>query len=89
MRLDAAISFTDKKIAEIEQQVFVFDTVLAPRAEADKRILKDLRASRIKMMSLKQRMDALNKRRADGEVIPSEEEISVDELHASLPSAFL
>jgi hypothetical protein len=88
MKLEAAISFCDQRISEVERAIFTFDEIVAPRAEMDRKILRQLRDARIKMLSLKEKIDDLQKRRAAGEDIPANEEITREEFMNCLPQAF-
>lgn len=57
MQLKQVSDLMDKQIAELEKASYMFDTVVRPRYEADKKILADLRAQSLKIGAL---MDKLN-----------------------------
>lgn len=88
MKLDVAINFVGKKITELEQQLYVVESVVIPRYEQDRKILRTMRDQNIKMMALKEKIDLLNKRRAAGERIAPEEELTADEMASALPESF-
>lgn len=88
MKLDQAIVFVDSKISELEKELYVYDTVVLPRVDEDRKILKAMRDQRVKMAALRDKVEALNKRRQKGEAIPQEQEITTDELMDVLPSSF-
>jgi hypothetical protein len=88
MRLDDAIKWIDVKITELEKELYVHDTVVMPRVDEDRKILRTMRDQRVKMAALRDKIEVLNKRRQKGESIPSEQEITSDELRETLPEAF-
>lgn len=88
MKVEEAITFLNEKINELEQQLYIVDTVAIPRYESDKQILRRMRDQRIKMQAMKSKIDALNMRRANGERISKEEELTADEITAALPEVF-
>jgi len=88
VKISAAIDFVDKKVRELEQQLYVVDSVVIPRYEQDKIILKRMRDQKIKMQALQEKIELLNKRRAAGERIAPEEEITAVEMESALPEIF-
>lgn len=88
MKIAEAVKYVDQRIQELEKQIYVTDTVVLPRHEEDKKILRQMREQRVKMAALQEKMDSLNARRAKGEIIPREEEIATDDVVAALPPAF-
>jgi hypothetical protein len=75
MDLKAAEKFISKRVAELEQAVFMFDEILKPRADLDKATLRKLRDQQIKL-------DALMKK------VKAGEQPSIDEFFACVPVAF-
>ena len=88
MKLAAAIAYVDLKIAELEKQLYLFDTVVFPRADQDKRILRQMREQRLKMRALYDKIVVLDERKKRGEMIPKEEEVTTEEYADCLPPAF-
>lgn len=57
MDMKNAIKFVGRQIDELERATYIFETVIKPRAEADKQILEKLRAQHLKLMALKEKSD--------------------------------
>jgi vacuolar-type H+-ATPase subunit D/Vma8 len=52
-----ALRVVEENIEEIERAVYVFDNVLLPRAEADKKILQQLREQHMKLQAFVEARD--------------------------------
>ena len=70
-----ALKFIEKQIETFERNVFLFDNVVRPRYEADRKILDSLREQHLKLSALEEKM-------AKGE------EVSTDDIYAAVPSQF-
>lgn len=60
-----SVKFLEKNIEDLEKAMYIFDTVVRPRAEADKAILTRMRSQHLKLMALLEKVEK-------GEEVPQE-----------------
>lgn len=75
MDVNGAIEHIEESVRELEKEMYNFSTVAIPRFEKDKEILNQMRDQIIKLKALKQKID-------------KKENVSAEEIDASVPEAF-
>jgi DNA-binding protein H-NS len=60
-----SIKMIERQIEQLESALYIFDTVVRPRAEADKAILTRMRSQHLKLMALLEKVEK-------GEEVPQE-----------------
>lgn len=70
MKIDQVKETIEKEIAALEESLYVFDKIVQPRAEFDKKLLSSLRADFIKVQTVSKKIE-------QGEKVSDEELMSV------------
>ena len=73
--LKSAKDFIEKNIVQLEKQLYLHQTVAMARYEADRKILAEMKTQLL-------RLDAIEQKQERGE------EISMEEIYASVPEIF-
>lgn len=70
-----ATKFIERQIESLEHTTYMFENIIKPRYEADKRILDALREQHLKLSALQEK-------------VASGQEVTTDEIYASVPGSF-
>ncbi len=55
MDLKKTIEMIQERVEELETTIYHFESIVKPRAEADKKILEKMRADHLKVMAIKEK----------------------------------
>jgi len=55
MDLKTAVEMIQERIVEIETTIYAYESVIKPRAEADKAVLEKLREDHLKVLAIKEK----------------------------------
>lgn len=75
MELKQIVTLVDKQIVDFEKALYMYENIVKPRAEADKKILASLREQSIKLGTLVNKLE-------------SNEQVTREEIEAAVPPQF-
>jgi hypothetical protein len=75
MEINKALKFVSSKIDELEESTYVFEHIMKPRFEEDKKVLNKLKGDYVRMASLQRKIKA-------------KEEVTEEDVTNTLPLEF-
>lgn len=71
----SAIKFIEKQIEELEKTEYMYTNIITPRAQADLKILNNLREQHLKMSALQEK-------------VATGQEVTAEDVYNSVPASF-
>lgn len=75
MDIKKSLKYVDAQVEDLEKAIFVFENIVRPRYEVDKRILENLREQSLKLGTLMQKLE-------------TGEDVTKEEIYDSVPQQF-
>jgi conjugal transfer/entry exclusion protein len=73
--LKKAIAFVERQIEELEKTEYMYTNIITPRAQADLKILNNLREQHLKMSALQEK-------------VATGQEVTAEDVYNSVPASF-
>lgn len=85
MKIDEARKLVEKKMHELEEQVFVVETIMIPRYEKDREILKKMKEAHGRLVEMERRLKEVIAAKKAGKELYPEQELTDEEIKSALP----